>query len=292
MFFPSSTCWLFAPCPTVVCLHDIAPLVYKDRFFVDRETSMFYRLTYYSIRRTARRLVTVSEYSRKEIQKYLGISYDRISVICEAASDVFRLLPGKTDILAELQARYQVPDRFILFVGGRDFRKNIGRLLDAFVLLKKKGGMPYGLVLIGSSQREMAALYPSYDELINKQKLGQHVVMTGFVPDEDLVKFYNCADVFVFPSFMEGFGIPPLEAMACGCPVVASRAASIPEVVGDAAVMIDPCDIESIAMGIERVLDNNELKHELIERGFKRARQFSWDRAARQLLSVFSKTAS
>jgi glycosyltransferase involved in cell wall biosynthesis len=160
MFFPSSTCWLFAACPTVVCLHDLAPLIYEDRFFFDRQTSIFYRLTYYSIRRSAHRLVTVSEYSRKEIQKYLRISYDRISVICEAASEVFRPLPGKREILAGLQARYHVPDRFILFVGGLDFRKNIARLLEAFVLLKKRRNLSQGLVLVGPSQREMGALYP------------------------------------------------------------------------------------------------------------------------------------
>jgi glycosyltransferase involved in cell wall biosynthesis len=182
---------------------------------------------------------------------------------------------------ADTAAGHGLPAGYILFLGSVEKRKNVHGLLQAYARLRQMGEQR-PLVIVGL-RRSSAAIEQPLREL----DLHPHVIFTGYLPDQDLPAIYSAADLFVFPSLYEGFGLPPLEAMACGTPVVCSHAGSLPEVVGDAAITVDPHDIEGLAEAMRRVLDDQVLRQELREKGLARARLFSWEKAARQTIEVY-----
>ncbi|GEA17233.1 glycosyltransferase family 4 protein [Moorella sp. E306M] len=263
----------------VVTVHDVGVFARPEGFnpnFVRWYQFLLPRLT-----QQVRRVVTISEFSKREIVKYLGISPDKITVIPNGVSERFTPMEQRA-ILAFKEAR-RLPERFILGLASRAPNKNFGGLLKAWQYLCERTELKdLWLVVAGGVSRTLQ-IDPANAGMQNLP----WVYDLGYVSDEDLPALYNAADVFVFPSFYEGFGLPPLEAMACGTPVVVSSTASLPEVVGDAGVYVNPYDVEDIAQGIYRVLTDQELRRQLREKGLARAKLFTWERSAKETLRVF-----
>lgn len=227
----------------------------------------------YSLERSDR-ILTVSQFSKEELISCMGVDRDRISVIYNAPSVSENLVDAKV-----LLERHQITPPYLLYVGTIEPRKNIVRLLLAFERLKKETGIPHQLVLAGGNGWKNKDTY-NVAQSLSCQK---DIRWTGYVSAAEKNTLYQQAQVFVFPSLYEGFGIPPLEAMHFGCPVVCAKAASLPEVVGDAGIFVDPMDEISIAQGIWTVLSKNTLASELRARGIRRAGLFTWEQSGKQL---------
>lgn len=213
----------------------------------------------------------------------LGVPSIKISVIYEAADERFVPLP-LAQTRAEVCQKYHLPESYILFVGTIEPRKNVDGLIRAFHHLRNKYGVnDTALVIAGGS----GWLYNETLELIRQLNLEQSVVLVGRVVDEELHKLYVAARCHVLAAHYEGFGLPPLEAMACGTPTIVSNVSSLPEVVGDAALLVDPSNWEEIAVAIHRLLSDDQLHAELREKGLQRARYFNWESAARRTMEVY-----
>jgi glycosyltransferase involved in cell wall biosynthesis len=208
---------------------------------------------------------------------------EKITVTYVGLDPLFHKVPEKSEI-HELRRRYGLKDRFILSVGQLHKRKNIPGLLQAYRQLAAHSPLNVQLVLAGGEGDGMAEVREAA-RLIGRDR----VVFAGCLPDEDLLRFYHAAECLVYPSFYEGFGLPVLEAMACGCPVITSNVSSLPEVAGKAAILIDPHRIETITGALVSLLSNPDLSQNLIQKGFEQARRFTWEAAARKTLAVFEK---
>ena len=230
----------------------------------------------YSVERSSK-LVTISEFTKKVIHQTLGVPAEKISVVYSAAS-----LPSQMADPEETLDKYSINGPYLLYVGNMEPRKNLIRLLRAFRLLKKEINISHQLVLAGGSGWRNGELY---QELRAFEAAGD-VVMTGYVTSEEKNTLYSCATAFVFPSLYEGFGMPPLEAMHFGCPVVCANTASLPEVVGDAAELVDPMEVDSIAEGMLRVLTDESHRTELVRKGFIQAKKFNWEDSANKLTQI------
>jgi len=230
----------------------------------------------------ARKIITVSEFSKKEIMQVYGIPDEKIVVTYHGVDPVY--VPCQdTNALAGLREKYGLAKDFILYVGKISARKNLVRLVRAFAALKRDSALPHQLVLVGNRT------FLSDDILAAVREFGREneIVLVGEVPLADVPLFYSAASLFVYPSLCEGYGLPPLEAMACGTPVVASNVTSIPEVVGDAAALVDPYDERAMATAMFDVLNQPGLSQQLIERGFKRVRDLSSHVMANQVVDVY-----
>jgi glycosyltransferase involved in cell wall biosynthesis len=232
--------------------------------------------------RRAKKILTISQASKNDIVTHFHVAADKIAVTYLAASEDFKQILEQPR-LDSVRRRYRLPERYILFVGSIEPRKNLVGLINAFAKVRTK--IDRKLVIAGGGGWLNSDIY----ETIKDLNLTDSVVFTGYVPQDDLAAIYNLADVFVFPSFYEGFGIPPLEAMSCGVPVIVSHAASLPEVVGDAALTVDPYDTGALAEAIYRIIHDRTLRDELIRKGFSRVKQFSWRLTAEETLGAFSK---
>lgn len=272
--------------PVVVTVHDIVPYLVRH----DREQSTFRhpfdvwfdRMAMEGLKK-ADRLIAISQYTKKTLVEALGCPEEKIEVVLYGVDHaVFRPLP----VSSGLRERYGLEGgcRYLLYVGAESPRKNLPRLVKAFAMLRER--MP-DLRLIKVGTPEYLAQFRKLKELLGELSLEPFVHFVNHPPEEDLVALYNMADVFVFPSLYEGFGMPPLEAMACGTPVVCSNAASLPEVVGDAALTVDPYDVEALAQAVCRVLIEPDLAADLRGRGLGRAARFTWERTARETVEVY-----
>jgi len=225
-------------------------------------------------------VITVSRSSKVDIVRYLRVDPDKVHVVYEGVNPVFRpLTAGESN---RVGARYGFPDSYLLFVGSVEMRKNLRGLLPAYANLRRMGERR-PLVVVGAGRGKAPDIMGTIQEL----DLEQHVIFTGYVPDGDLPALYSGADLFILPSLYEGFGLRVLEAMACGARVVCSNAGSLPEVAGDAAIMVDPHDTEGLAEAMQRVLTDADLRDDLREKGLQRARQFTWERTARETVAVY-----
>ncbi|MFB0564477.1 MAG: glycosyltransferase family 4 protein [Candidatus Aminicenantaceae bacterium] len=269
----------FRPCKTVVTIHDMTPFVLPDDYsYLHRKW-----LRYFFRRATqfADVIITDSDNSRKDIINVFNISREKIHVIPFGISDEFFKM--ESDTLKKKISKYSVKDRFILNVGTLHPRKNIERICFAFKKLKEDKKIPHQLIIVG----RRGWSYKQFFNLPKKLELTDEIKFLGNVPQEDLPVLYNLAEVFVYPSLYEGFGLPVLEAMACGVPIVTSNTSSIPEVAGDGAIKVNPYDVDEIAKAIYDLMSDKKLRHEMIGRGLERARKFSWERAARDTLAVY-----
>ena len=234
------------------------------------------------VARQATAIVTDSHYSRKDIVKYLDLAEDSVRVVWGAPNRACRVITD-TSILDKVRAKYALDRPFILALAGVDPRKNTRRVIEAFATFLEDTSAAYQLALVGlpSSAQSFFFRYAQESGVANQ------IVFTGFIPEEDLVALYNLADVFVYPSLYEGFGLPVLEAMACGTPVVTSPTGSLPEIAGEAALFVDSNNAEAISRGIIRVLGDKELAQHLRTLGFEQTSHFSWHQTAVEMLRIY-----
>ncbi len=239
-------------------------------------------------------IVTVSEYSRRKIIERFGISPDRIFVAGEAADPVFRRIeaPRPTECLREL--RISPDDRLVIYVGGFNPHKNLETLVDAFAELSaEQGCRGMKLVLVGEYRREVFHSYAGrIRRMVEDLGLSDRVIFTGFLPDEDLAVLLNIGAVLVLPSLMEGFGLPAIEAAACGCPVIATTESPLPELLGESAVFFDPVDRAGLVSALRRVAGSAELRAEMRSGGLAAASALTWEAAARQMIDIIEKVAA
>jgi glycosyltransferase involved in cell wall biosynthesis len=284
---------LLMPRPYVVTIHDMGSLLFGDRAQMRAGFRMF--LFRRGLLRAAR-VIAVSAATRRDVESVLGIPSDRIRQIYEAPDPHFVRAPDSAARSAEHQQtleRYQIDYPFILYAGAVRPQKNIPRLVEAFAVLR--GDLErhpvykdLRLIIIGDEITK----YPALRRAVIKTRVEKLVRFLGFVPLDTLRVFFEAASAFVFPSLHEGFGLPPLEAMAAGTPVVTSNVSSLPEVAGDAAMLVNPENVFDIARGIREVLLDDELRAGLIRRGHEQVRRFSWATAARQVLEIYQEVAA
>jgi glycosyltransferase involved in cell wall biosynthesis len=224
------------------------------------------------VKKEARLVIAVSENTKKDIVELLGIPAKKIRVIYEASNEKLKIQNSKFKI-DEIKRKYGIEGNYILALGGSP-RKNLGRLIKAYNVSVTQY-LNIELVIVGNSQNTKY-------QIPNTKYL-------GYVPQDELASLYSGALCFVYPSLYEGFGLPVLEAMACGCPVVTSNVSSLPEVAGEAAVLVDPLSEKSIAAGIKEVLKKRE---DMVKRGYERVKLFSWEKCARETLAVYQEAAS
>lgn len=264
----------------VVTVHDILPIdmpnLYAHSFF----SYEYFKWVLEHLLRNVKKIITVSNYTKERIMERLLIPDKKISV-CNNA--ICPLVPATPESIRYVREKYHIDrERYVLSVASLDIKKNLAALVKAWNILKDSIKKDINLVLVGQQHNQLSLKHLCLDDIPDG------VVITGFVPDEDLPALYKGASAFVFPSLYEGFGLPPIEAMSCGTPVVVSNVTSLPEVCGDAAVYVDPLDIESIANGILKILEDTSLVEDLRSKGFKRVALFSWDACAKKHLEVFS----
>jgi glycosyltransferase involved in cell wall biosynthesis len=233
------------------------------------------------------RILADSENTRQDLIEMLHVDPGKISVVTPAIEPRFRREDNAAR-LDEVRARYRLPDRFILGLGTLEPRKNFTGLIAAFGQLTRETNLPHALVIGGKP----GWLYEEIYRQANQEKLAGRVLFPGFVADQDLPALYSLAEVFVFPSLYEGFGIPVLEAMACGTPVVTSNNSSLPEAAGSAALMVEATDVTELAEAIAKVLNDNELRQQMIAAGYDQARRFTWQRSAQALLEAYMRAAA
>lgn len=270
-----------APRCSVVTVYDVRFARFPDTYPPGRRT--FLRLTVPWTLRRARHIVAISTFTKREIVDGCGVPPDRISVIPLAARAAFRPTPDAAT-LDRLRASHLLPEHFILAVGTLEPRKNLVRTVEALALLRDRG-LPHHLVLAGMTYFGEGPLHAA----IARHGLEGRVHLRGFVPDEELPALYSLAELFVYPSLYEGFGIPVLEAMACGTPVAASGTTSVPEVAGDAALLFDPTDVAAMADAMARMLEDSALAARLRAAGLARSAQFTWERTARETMAVYAR---
>jgi glycosyltransferase involved in cell wall biosynthesis len=270
----------------VVTIHDRIHLRFPQ-YLPNRFAYLYARAFMWSAAHRSVRVLTVSEFSRRDILEYFSIPEDKVTVVPNAIDPRFGMAPPEDEV-ARVRERYQLYEQYALYVGNIKPHKNLERLIEAFNQLRHEAFPHLRLLIIGDEISKFAALRRA----VHRYKLHKHVRFLGFVPDQTLAVLYRLAAVFVFPSLYEGFGLPPVEAMASGTPVVTSNVSSLPEVVGDAAVLIDPYDTAAIAEGMRQVLADPDLRTELIARGLAQARRYSWERSVQRIHDIYEAVAA
>lgn len=269
---------------TVVTVHDLTPLVFPDHFPAGIKGNLRWQLQKHNLRKVDA-IIADSFASKQDIVKIAGIAENKVDVAYLAAGEKFK---KSTKAESQIITKYKLPEKFALYVGDVTWNKNVPRLVKAAI----EANIP--LVMIGKSltAKDFDASNPWNKDLVEVQKLTENnntIYTLGFVPDEDLVAMYNAATVFVFPSIYEGFGLPVIEAMQSGCPVITTKGGSLEEVAGEAAYQINPYSEKDLAEALIKVFNNKSLQNELITKGLKQAVKFSWRKTAEETIEVYKK---
>lgn len=272
---------LLVRCRSVVTIHDCIHLMFPQ-YLPNRAALAYARASIGIAAQRATRVMTVSESSKRDILRFVDAPPEKIDVIYNAYDDRFAVEPREEDVV-RVRERFQLHDEFVLYAGNVKPHKNLERLIQAFHLVRQRGLDHLKLIVIGDEVSKYAALRRA----VHRYQLHKYVRFLGYLPEETLAVMYRLAGVFVFPSLYEGFGLPPLEAMASGTPVVTSNVSSLPEVAGDAALLVDPYDPGSIADGIHTVLTDEAARRELRRKGIERARDFSWETSVRRIRNIY-----
>ena len=275
---------LWSPWPTVVTVHDVIQFVLPE--YAWRKISRAYFGIVSASARRAQAVITVSECSKSDIVKILGLPPERIHVIGNAVDASFYPVRDAW-LLANLRERYGIAPRFVLYFGGFDMRKNVPRIIEAYSQLPESLRREYQLVIAGRYQYLGHPLYPDPRETVRRLGLERSAIFTGQIREQDKAALYSAATVYMFPSLYEGFGMTVLEAMACGTPVLTSNLSALPEVVGDAGVLVDPYDAGGISRALTELLESQSRRDELSRRGLERARRFTWPQVAEQTVRVY-----
>lgn len=272
--------------PTVVTVHDLIPRQFKSHFPVGIKGELKWFLQKQHLKKVSH-IITVSQYSKTIIQKIIKIPANKITPIYEAASSSFKLI-NDTKKIKEIKNKYSLPEKFVLFIGDINWNKNIPNLVKA--CLKNK----YPLVIVGSAAtKKDVPDHPWTQDLIwlqtkaLKYKHSKALILTGFVPDEDLPIIYNSATIYCQPSYAEGFGLPLVEAMQSGCPVVFSRDTCLPEIMNNCGVSFNPRSVADISTALKKLWSNPDLRQKYQKCGLQRSKFFKWETTAKQTLSVY-----
>jgi glycosyltransferase involved in cell wall biosynthesis len=285
LFVPAHVLPLVHPRSSVVTVHDLGYLYYpeahrpSDRLYLDLSTR-------YNAR-AASRVIAVSQATKDDLVQHCGIRPDKITVVYSGCDGTIQPVEDEATI-ERVKARYGIQGDYILYVGTLQPRKNLGRLLKAYAIVRKQANRSETPCLVIGGRKGW--LYDQIFQQVERLGLQTEVVFPGYVPQDDLPALLSGARLFVFPSLYEGFGLPVLEAMSCGTPVLCSNASSLPEVAGNAAFLIDPLDVGNMAKAMNRLLQDEGLRTQLVERGLQQVRHFSWDRCARETLAVLEDT--
>lgn len=269
---------LAARCPTIITVHDLSFLRFPEAFRRFNRTYLTL-FTRWSTRRAAR-VIAVSESTRRDVIALCGVPSERVVTIPNGVDKAF--CPADAAEVAEFRRNRRLPDRFILYLGTLEPRKNLQTLIDAYAQLRARAAVPK-LVIAGGKGWFFETIFTRVAEL----GLADDVLFPGYVPGPELPWWYRAAELFVYPSRFEGFGLPVLEAMACGTPVITTTSSSLPEVAGDAALLVDPDDTDALAAALSRLLDDPQLQATLRVAGLSQALRFSWARTATETAQVY-----
>jgi glycosyltransferase involved in cell wall biosynthesis len=273
---------LFPTTPTIVTVHDLIPMflpAYRGSIGV-----RLYTLLVAVAAKRADRVLTDSEVSKWDIVRLLDIPSERVRVIYLAVDDIYQPVLDEHR-LAATRRKYGLPESYLLYLGGFDQRKNVPTLLKAFAQLARDSRVH--LVVAGRLPEKGSTFFPDPRPIVQELGIEERVVFTGWVPEEDKPAVYSGARALVFPSLYEGFGLPPLEALACGTPVVASNRGSLPEIVGEGGLLLEPDDVEGLAEAMKRLLNDDTLWGDLRQKGLAHAASFSWEKTAQETLAVY-----
>jgi glycosyltransferase involved in cell wall biosynthesis len=270
---------LFSKCPTILSIHDLSQLLYPETHLAQSVRRARYRLPLMA--RAATKIITATEHVKKEVVEHLKIDAAKIAVTPYAPRPAFRpLLRSETE---ETRTRLGIEENFVLFVGTIEPRKNLITLLRAIAEVLRSTDLRPQLVIAG----QKGWLTGETMNYIESEGLGERVKLTGYISDEDLRALYSSCAVCVYPSLYEGFGLPPLEAMACGAPVIASNVPSLSEAIGQAAYLVSPADVEGLAGALVKMLRDEAERSHFSRAGLAHASQFTWERTARLTLEIY-----
>jgi glycosyltransferase involved in cell wall biosynthesis len=289
---------LASPCPVVTTIHDLITLLFPE-YGASASVRAYNSLVSTAAGR-ANAIIADSQHSARDIVRLLGVPRERVRVVYLAAEPRFHPAERQED-LDDVRRRFGLPEKFILYIGGLNRHKNVGVLLQAFAAVRDRLPFACTLAIAGHAQSGNPLVFPDLRQEARDLGLSASeaegnghsggapgdVRFLHFVPEEDKPLLYGAAHLFVFPSLYEGFGLPPLEAMACGTPVVCSNAASLPEIVGDAGLLVDPADVGALTEAMHAVLTGEDLRAGLRSRGLAQAARFSWRRTADETVAVY-----
>lgn len=273
-----------APCPMVITFHDMASWLFPQKFRIKHR--IVYSLFVPSFAKKADGIIAVSECTKHDLVRLFRMPEEKITVVYEGASELFKPVDD-TALLENIRKKYSLPGKYILYVGMLEPRKNVPVLVRAFKQLKDSTGVEHKLVIVGKK----GWMYDEIFKTVRSLKLEDEVIFTGYITDKELPLIYSASELFVYPSAYEGFGLPLLEAMACGVPVIASNVSSIPEITGDAVVLVNPDNAGELSKAMNKIISDKSLQESIRKKGLERAGMFSWEKAAGQTLEVYKKTA-
>lgn len=270
---------------SILIIHDLSFLRYPQ-FFSARKNFWHKMINVPKLVKKFDKIATISENTKNDIVELCGVSPEKVRVIYSGIGKEFKKIENKkSDEMLSIKKKHDLPDKFILFLGTIEPRKNIAGLILAYNELRSvnRGLEDHQLIIAGGAGWKGDDIFKTWKNSPYKDD----IKFLGYIGREEKVCLYNLASLFVYPSFYEGFGFPPLEAMACGTPVIASFSSSLPEILGTAALLVDPYDCKDMAMAIERILKSDELRNNFIERGLDKAREFSWEKTAGEYLKTY-----